>query len=61
MRNAGLDEAQTGMKIAGGNINNLRYEDDTTLMAERTEELKSLMMKVKEESEKSDLKQHSKN
>ena len=61
MRNAGLDEAQTGMKIAGGNINNLRYEDDTTLMAERTEELKSLMMKVKEESEKPDLKQHSKN
>ena len=51
MRNAGLDEAQTGMKIAGRNINNLRYEDDTILMAERTEELKSLMMKVKEESE----------
>ena len=56
MRNAGLDEAQTGMKIAGRNINNLRYEDDTILMAERTEELKSLMMKVKEESEKPGLK-----
>ena len=56
MRNAGLDEAQTGVKIAGRNINNLRYEDDTTLMAERTEELKSLMMKVKEESEKPGLK-----
>ena len=55
MRNAGLDEAQTGMKIAGRNINNLRYEDDTILMAERTEELKSLMMKVKEESEKAGL------
>ena len=52
MRNAGLDEAQAGIKIAGTNINNLRYADDTTLMAEREEELKSLLMKVKEESEK---------
>ena len=52
MRNAGLDEAQTGNKIAGRNINNLRYADDTTLMAENEEELKSLLMKVKEESEK---------
>ena len=52
MRNAGLDEAQTGIKIAGRNINNLRYADDTTLMAESKEELKSLLMKVKEESEK---------
>ena len=52
MRNAGLDEAQTGIKIAGRNINNLRYTDDTTLIAEREEELKSLLMKVKEESEK---------
>ena len=52
MRNAGLDEAQTGIKIAGRNINNLRYADDTTLMAESDEELKSLLMKVKEESEK---------
>ena len=52
MRNAGLDEAQTGIKIAGRNINNLRYADDTTLMAESEEELKSLLMKVKEESEK---------
>ena len=52
MRNTGLDEAQTGVKIAGRNINNLRYTDDTTLMAEREEELKSLLMKVKEESEK---------
>ena len=51
MRNAGLDEAQAGIKIAGKNINNLRYADDTTLMAESEEELKSLMMKVKEESE----------
>ena len=51
MRNAGLDEAQVGVKIAGRNINNLRYADDTTLMAEN-EELKSLLMKVKEESEK---------
>ena len=56
MRNAGLDEAQTGIKIAGRNINNLRYADDTTLMAESEEELKSLLMKVKEESEKSGLK-----
>ena len=52
MRNAGLEEAQAGMKIAGRNINNLRYADDTTLMAESEEELKSLLMKVKEESEK---------
>ena len=56
MRNPGLDEAQTGIKIAGRNINNLRYADDTTHMAEREEELKSLLMKVKEESEKPDLK-----
>ena len=56
MRNAGLDEAQAGIKIAGRNINNLRYEDDTTLMAESREELKSLLMKVKEESEKVGLK-----
>ena len=56
MRNAGLDEAQAGMKTAGRNINNLRYADDTTLMAESEEELKSLFMKVKEESEKVDLK-----
>ena len=55
MRNAGLDEAQAGIKIAGRNINNLRYADDTTLMAESEEELKSLMMKVKEESEKAGL------
>ena len=52
MGNAGLEEAQAGIKIAGRNINNLRYADDTTLMAEREEELKSLLMKVKEESEK---------
>ena len=52
MRKAGLDEAQAGIKIAGRNINNLRYEDDTTLMAESEEELKSLLMKVKEESGK---------
>ena len=52
MRNAGLDEAQAGIKIAGRNINNLRYADDTTLMAESKEEPKSLLMKVKEESEK---------
>ena len=52
MRNAGLDEAQAGIKIAKRNINNLRYADDTTLMAESEEELKSLLMKVKEESEK---------
>ena len=56
MRNAGLDEAQTGMKTAGRNINNLRYADDTTLMAESEEELKSLLMKVTEESEKVGLK-----
>ena len=56
MRNAGLDEAQAGIKIAGGNINNLRYADDTTLMAESEEELKSLLMKVKEASEKVGLK-----
>ena len=55
MRNAGLDEAQAGIKIAGRNINNLRYADDTTLMAENEEELKSLLMKVKEESEKVNL------
>ena len=52
MRNAGLDKAQAGLKIAGININNLRYADGTTLMAERKEELNSLLMKVKEESEK---------
>ena len=51
MRNAGLDEAQTGIKIAARNINNLRYADDTTLMAESEEELKSLLMKMKEERE----------
>ena len=56
MRNAGLDEAQPGIKIAGRNINNHRYADDTTLMAENKEELKSLLMKVKEESEKVGLK-----
>ena len=56
MRNTGLDEAQTGMKTAGRNINNLRYADDTTLMAESEEELKSFLMKVKEESEKVGLK-----
>ena len=56
MRNAGLHEAQTGIKIAGRNINNLRYADDTTLMAESKEEIKSLLMKVKEESEKVGLK-----
>ena len=55
MRNAGLEEAQAGIKIAGRNINNLRYADDTTLMAESEEELKSLLMKVKEESEKAGL------
>ena len=54
MRNAGLDEAQSGIKIAGRNINNLRYADDTTLMAESEKELNSLVMKVKEESEKAD-------
>ena len=56
MRNAGLNESQTGIKIAGRNTNNLRYADDTTLMAEIEEELKSLLMKVKEESEKVGLK-----
>ena len=56
MRNAGLEEASAGIKIAGRNINNLRYADDTTLMAESEEELKSLLMKVKEESEKVGLK-----
>ena len=62
MRNAGLDEAQAGIKIAGRNINNLRYADDSTLMAESEEELKSLLMRVKEEREKIWLKtQHSKN
>ena len=63
MRNAGLEEAQAGIKIAGRNINNLRHADDTTLMAESEEELKSLLMKVKEESEKVglNLTQHSQN
>ena len=56
MRNAGLDEVQAGIKIAGRNINNVRYADDTTLMAESEEELKSLLMKLKEESEKVGLK-----
>ena len=56
MRNTGLEETQAGIKIAGGNINNLRYADDTTLMADREEELKSLLMKVKVESEKVGLK-----
>ena len=56
MRNTGLDEAQAGIKIAGRNINNFRYADDTTLMAESEEELKSLLMKVKEENEKAGLK-----
>ena len=56
MKNARLEETQAGIKIAGRNINNLRYEDDTTLMAEREEELKSLLLKVKEESEKVGLK-----
>ena len=59
MKNAGLEETQTGIKIAGRNIKNLRYADDTTLMTESEEELKSLLMKVKEESEK--LAQHSEN
>ena len=58
MRNSGLEEAQAGIKIARGNINNLRYADDTTLMAESEEKLKSLLMKVKEESGKSWLKAH---
>ena len=56
MKNAGLEEAQAGIKIAGRNINNLRYADDTILMTESEEELKSLLMKVKEESEKAELK-----
>ena len=56
MRNAGLEEAQAGINIVGRNINNLRYADDTTLMAESEEELKSLLMKVKEKSEKVELK-----
>ena len=56
MRNTGLEEAQAGIEITRRNINNLRYADDTTLMAESEEELKSLLMKVKEESEKTDLK-----
>ena len=60
MRNAGLEEAQAGIKFAGININNLRYADDTTLMAER-EELKRLLIKVKEESEKVGVAQHSEN
>ena len=61
-RNAGLEEAQAGIKMAGRNINNFRYADDTTLMAESEEELKSFLMKVKEQSEKAGLKtQHSKN
>ena len=58
MWNAGLDEAQAGIKIAGRNMNNLRYADNTTLMAESEEELKNLLMKVKEENEKADLKTH---
>ena len=61
MQNARLDEAQAGIRIAGRNINNLGYADDTTLMAESEEELKSLLMKVKEEREKVGLKQHSEN
>ena len=62
MRNTGLDEAQTGIKIAGRDINNLRYADDTTLKRESEEELKSFLMKVKEESEKAGFKtQHSRN
>ena len=61
MQNAGLDEAQAGIKFAGRNINNLRYADDTTFMAESKEEQKSLLMKVNEESEKTGLTQHSKN
>ena len=58
LRNAGLEEAQAGIKIAGRNINNLRYADDTTLMAKSAEELESLLMKLKEESEKFELKQN---
>ena len=61
MKNAGLDETQAGIKIAGSNINNLRYPDDTTLMAESKEELKSLLTKVKEKSEKGSKTQHLEN
>ena len=61
MRNAGLDETQAGVKTARRNIDNLRYADDNTLMAEREEEVKSLLMKIKEESEKVGLKLHSEN
>ena len=61
MRNTGLEKAQAGIKIAGRNINYLRYADDTTLMAEREEELKSLLMKVKEDIEKAGLKLHTGN
>ena len=61
MRNAGMEEARAGIKIAGRNINNLRYADDTTLMAENEEELKSLLMKLKEESEKVVLKLNTEN
>ena len=60
MQNAGLDEAQAGIKIAGRNINNLRYADDSNLKAESEEELKSFLMKVRKESENTGLKQHSK-
>ena len=61
MRNAGLDDSQAEIKIAWRNINNLRYANDSTLMAETEEDIKSLLMKVKEESEKAGLKQHSEN
>ena len=61
MRNTGLEEAQAGIKVAGRNINNLRYADDFSLMAQSEEELKSLLMKVKEKSEKADWTQHSEN
>ena len=61
MRNAGMEEAQAGIRIAGRNINNLGYVDDTTIMTESEEELKSLLMKVKKESEKIGLTQHSEN
>ena len=61
MRNAGLVESQNRIKVVGRNINNLRYEDDTTILAESKEELRSLLMIVKEESEKAGLKQHSEN
>ena len=61
MQNARLDESQARIKIAGKNINNLRYADDTTLIAESEDELKNLLMRVKQESEKAGLKQHSKN